>query len=103
MKAKRKIRRVEASLPISIIKENDKFVAYTPALDISTYGHTYEEARKRFGELVEIFFDELCEMGTVEEVLEDCGWTKVTTPQTAWIPPTVVRHSTEKIKIPCPV
>ncbi len=103
MAFKRRINCIEASLPISIMKENDKFIAYTPALDISTFGKTYDETRKRFEELIEIFFEELCEMGTLEEVLEDCGWTKVTTPQKTWIPPTVIKHTIEKINIPCPV
>ena len=43
-------------------------MAYTPALDLSTSGTTLEEAKKNFTEAVEIFFDEIVKMGTLEDV-----------------------------------
>lgn len=60
---------LEVSLPVSILKEGKYFIAYSPALDLSTSAKSFEEAKKRFEEVVPIFFEELLEKGTVEEVL----------------------------------
>ena len=64
------------NLSVSILRQGKSFVAYSPALDISTCGKTETEAKKRFHELVQIFFEELAEAGTTEKVLGDLGWTK---------------------------
>ncbi len=68
---------LQVNLPVSVLKEGKKFVAYTPALDLSTSGNTYEEAKKRFEEVVRIFFEEIHEQGTAEEVLKELGWKKI--------------------------
>ncbi len=65
------------SLPVSILKEGEYFVAYTPALDISTYAKTFEKAKMRFEKLVQIFFEELSQKGTTDKVLGGLGWQKV--------------------------
>lgn len=57
------------NLQVDFIKEGDTYIAYSPALDISTCGETFEKAQKGFEELVRIFFAELIKMGTLEEVL----------------------------------
>ncbi len=78
---------IQVELPVSILREGKNFVAYTPALDISTAGKTYEEVQKRFSELVGIFFEELIAMDTLDKVLTDLGWHKV---HSKWQPPVVV-------------
>ncbi len=64
------------NLPVSIMKEKEKYVAFTPALDLSTSGKNYEEVKKRFIEAVSIFFEEIIKDGTMDEVLKDLGWKK---------------------------
>ena len=66
----------QLQLPVFFFKEGKKVVAYTPALDLSTFGRTLAEAQKRFSEVVGIFFKEIAKMGTTEEVLKECGWEK---------------------------
>ena len=85
------------SLPISIIKEGRYYIAYSPALDLSTSAKTFEEVKKRFDEVVEIFFEELLEKGTLDKVLNELGWQKV---DKEWYPPVVVANETENFKIP---
>ena len=85
------------NLPVSLLRESDQFVAYTPALDLSTSGATLEEAKKNFTEAVEIFFDEIVEMGTFEDVLLDLGWKKQ---NQDFIPPVVVSQGMESIRVP---
>ena len=68
--------KVKAGLNLSItfLKEGDQFVAYAPALDLSTCGETLEEARRRFGEAAMLFVQELHRKGTLNEVLAGLGW-----------------------------
>jgi predicted RNase H-like HicB family nuclease len=85
------------TLPISIIKEDESFIAYTPALDLSTVGDTFEEAQERFVEAVQIFFEEINEQGTVDEALSDLGWKRHDNKLT---PPVVVSTITQSFSIP---
>ena len=39
---------IKFNLPVSVLKEGKSFVAYTPALDLSTAGKTLEDAQKNF-------------------------------------------------------
>lgn len=78
---------LQCNLPVSILKEGNRFIAYTPALDLSTSGTTYNQARERFQEAVTIFFEEVIARGTVGEVLENLGWQKI---QAQWQPPVLV-------------
>lgn len=85
------------SLPVSILKEGEVFVAYSPALDLSTYGKSFDEVQKRFNEVVEIFFEELIEKGTVNDVLSGLGWQKE---QKSWVPPIIIANETRDFRIP---
>ena len=88
---------ISLNLPVSFIREADQFVAYTPALDLSTFGSTLEEAKRNFTEAVEIFFDEIIAMGTLEDVLLDLGWKQQ---EHTFIPPVVVSQSMESVRVP---
>jgi predicted RNase H-like HicB family nuclease len=90
---------IKFALQVSILKEGDRFIAYTPALDLSTVGNTFEDVRKNFDEAVNIFFEELMEMGTIDEVLEGLGWQKQ---NNTFLPPVVVANQTESFSIPLP-
>ena len=88
---------LQFSLPVAVLREGDQFVAYTPALDLSTSGDTYAEAKKRFEEAVGIFFEETMRMGTLDEVLSDLGWKKT---QDEWTPPVIVSQEQQTVRIP---
>lgn len=84
---KKQIHQLNFGLPVSIKKEGSTYVAYTPALDISTDGRTKNEAKKNFAELVSIFFEEFNDNAdALEVVLMELGWTKQ---QNNWNPPEV--------------
>lgn len=85
------------TLPVSIFKEGDSYIAYTPALDLSTMGGTFEEVRKNFQEAVEIFFEEIIEKGTLDKVLTSYGWTKI---GSQYEPP--IQVSSEPIQVTIP-
>lgn len=67
---------IQIKLPVSFMKEGNDFIAYTPVLDLSTVGKNFEEAQKRFMEVVQVFLEELAEKGTLDEVLIELGWQK---------------------------
>ncbi len=83
-------------------REGNKFIAFSPALNLSTCGDTEDQAKRRFEELEQTFFEEVDRMGTLEEVLSDCGWKKVNYPSRCWQPPRFVGQSQQEVRIPCP-
>lgn len=85
------------NLPVVITKQNKRFVAYTPALDISTSGKTEKEVKERFVELVTIFIEEIIDSKTINDVLFELGWTKV---QKKWSPPEVISSRSIGVHIP---
>lgn len=87
---------MSVSLPVTIFRDGNAFVAYTPALDLSSAGKTEEEAKKMFLEAVDTFFEELIDMGTLDAVLKDLGWTKR---DGAHYPPRVIEHSLMSVKV----
>jgi hypothetical protein len=89
--------KLSCQLPVSIFKEGKHFIAYTPVLDLSTSAKTYDEAKKRFFEAVDIFFEYTTKKGTLDIVLKDLGWRKV---NKNWMPPVLVSQEMEGIKIP---
>jgi hypothetical protein len=94
---KQPIQNLQFGLPVSVFQQDDVFVAFTPALDISTYGESKVEAKKNFEELVNTFFSEFEDARELEEVLSSLGWTK----QNAnWQPPKEVEHKVEKFNVP---
>ena len=95
---------IETSIPVSFYKEGNQFIAYCPALDISTCGDTFDEAKNNFAELFDIFLSETIKLGTLEKVLLECGWEKITHPKLKWKPPVrqFITETIEQIKLPCP-
>ena len=86
----------QIQLQVSFLKEGNRFVAYSPALDFSTSGKTLKEAQRMFDEGVNVFFDELEHMGTTEEVLMSMGWSKR---GNSVEPPVVVSQSLQSISV----
>ncbi len=81
--------KMNISLSVVVFKEGSSYVAYSPALDLSTSAKTDKQARQRFAEATQLFFEELAELGTTVEVLENLGWKKV---RSIWKPPMVVSN-----------
>jgi predicted RNase H-like HicB family nuclease len=65
------------SVRIEVFKEGDVYVALSPGLNVSSFGETIDDAKKSFKEALEAFIEECQEMGTLEEVLEESGFSKI--------------------------
>lgn len=85
------------SLSVFVIKEQDYFVAYTPALDFAATGDTSESAKKNFSESINIFLSDIEERGTLDEVLKEFGWRKI---DKSLQPPEIVSQTEEKVELP---
>lgn len=61
----------QTKLSVNFLREGKRFIAYSPALDLSTSGKTYEEAKRRFQEAAQLFFEETMKKGVLKDVLRD--------------------------------
>ncbi len=64
-----------AKLPYRIEKKEKWVVSYCPLLDVYSQGNTEQEAIKNLIEALSLFFINCLEMGTLDRVLKDCGFT----------------------------
>jgi predicted RNase H-like HicB family nuclease len=77
----------QLNIKVEIFKEDDIYVALCPSLNVSSFGETIEEAKKSLVEALEIFIEECSEMGTLDQVLEESGFTR---DDQNWIPREIV-------------
>ena len=80
---------LHGSLAVTIFREGKSYIAYSPALDLSTAGKSLAVVQKNFSEAVRLFVEELMKRGTLNEVLSDLGWEKTAQ---GFAPPAVVGH-----------
>src|SRR3989338_9969398 len=90
-------KQISLKLSVTITKQGKRFVAYSPALDVSTSGKSTRDVRKKFEELVNIFIEEIMEAGTVHEVLSELGWKKG---HKSWSPPQIISSESVGVRIP---
>ena len=79
--------KMDIQFTTQIFKESDTFVAYAPELDLSSCGTTIEHAKAHLEEAVMAFVEEAERMGTLSEILEEAGFTKVAA---GWQAPEIV-------------
>ena len=59
---------------VQIWKEGSQFVAHAMPLDVMSSGKTPAEAGEALDEAVRLFLATAAEMGTFEEILQECGY-----------------------------
>ncbi len=67
---------MKISVRIEIFKEEDVYVALSPELNVSSFGETIEDTKKSVKEAIEAFIEECERMGTLEDILEESGFSK---------------------------
>ena len=72
---------------VFLVSEDDVFVAYCPALELSSYGDSIEDARHAFGEAMQIFVHDTQAKGTLEKELLKLGWKLQQRPIVNYEPP----------------
>lgn len=83
---------VNVLVDVLLIKDGDYIVSFCPALNLSSFGDTEDEAKKSFEEAADIFFDELHKRGTLIKVLYDLGWSLKKYPTASLLPPETDAH-----------
>ena len=78
---------INVNIQVMFGKQDDYFVLYCPALELSSYGKTEEEAKKNFEIEMSIFIDETEKRGTLEKILLKLGWSLTQVPSPTYVPP----------------
>jgi len=97
-----RIRFKKVGLTVEFYREGNKFIAYSPTLQLSTCGDTQGQAKRRFEEALSCFLEEAEKMGTLDDILLECGWQKIDRPQKHWQPPIFIGQTYEEVSMPCP-
>jgi len=63
---------------VQIWKEADQYIAHAMPLNVMSAGKTPEEAKRAVKEAVDLFLATAREMGTLNEILQQCGESHVT-------------------------
>lgn len=61
-------------LPALVEREGDGFVALCPQLDFASQGRTHADAMRALTDASTSFLATCYEMGTLDDVLKDCGF-----------------------------
>jgi hypothetical protein len=67
---------MEIQFTTRIFKEGRTYVAHALQLDVSSCGGSKEKALKNLKEAVRLFLEEAEKMGTLEQILEEAGYSK---------------------------
>ena len=70
------MKRAKLNITIEVWQKGKYFIAKCPELDFISQGNTSEEAKKNLLEVIDIQFEEMTEIGTLEEYLAECGYQK---------------------------
>ena len=67
---------MEIDITIEVWQKGKWFIAKCPELDFISQGTTRDQAKKNLLEVVQIQFEEMDEIGTLNEYLSECGYDK---------------------------
>lgn len=98
MPAKKTPSSISLRVPVYIFIEDGIHVAYTPALELSSYGQSIDDAKKAFEEAVDIFFEETSQQGTLEKVLLSLGWQLQQKPKAIYKEPPITKSLSERLR-----
>lgn len=77
-------------------KENGVIIAHCVPLDVSSCGHDLEEAQRNIRDAVAGFVVACEKMGTLQEVLEESGFTQE---DEVWLPPALLATTNVDITV----
>ncbi len=100
MSKQRRVIAYQGNIPVLFFKEGETFISYSPAIDLSTCGETFEDAKQNFQEALHVFFDECVNRGTLDAALESYGWKKVGKDRPHWEPPLLIGQDSVSVSVP---
>ena len=78
---------MKLDMNVHIWKEDRQYLAHAMPLDVMSSGPTPEAARRAVDEAVHLFLQTALEVGTLEEILEECGYERQ---GDRWVSPSLV-------------
>ncbi|RZK20309.1 MAG: hypothetical protein EOO56_12865 [Hymenobacter sp.] len=78
---------ITLEVQVFLVPEGKQIVAYCPALELSTYGDSQEDAKGAFSEVLASFIQDTQAKGTLEKVLLELGWKLQQKPVVNYEPP----------------
>ena len=67
---------MDINITIEVWQKGKWFVAKCPELDFISQGKTREEAKNNLLEVIQIQFEEMSQIGVLDEYLTECGYEK---------------------------
>ena len=98
MQHRANIKNIKVGVNVFILKEDDLFVAYCPALELSSYGETKDEAKESFKQAMHILIEDTQRKGTLEKLLLSLGWTLRLKPNVSYQPPVLPDDKIKEFK-----
>jgi hypothetical protein len=90
---------VTVEVQVILFQEGDQWIAYCPALELSSYGDNQKDAKKSFDEAMSIFLKETDRKGTLERYLLKLGWQLQQKPVPVYNQPTIsLKENQELLK-----
>jgi len=89
---------IKIEIVIILYKDGDYHIAYCPALELSSYGKTEEEAKEYFLDALKIFVSDTVKKGTLEKCLLKFGWSLQQRPEIKYEPPRIENKIFEDFK-----
>lgn len=80
---------VNVNIEVVLFEEDGMWVAYCPALELSSYGDDENDAKQAFEEAMAIFLSETDRKGTLERYLLKLGWQLQQKPKPVYNPPAI--------------
>ena len=65
---------MEVEFTSQVFREGRLYVAYAPELDVSSCGGSPAKAKRNLLEAVRLFLEEAEKMGTLDGILQECGY-----------------------------
>ena len=81
---------------IRIWREGKHYIAHALPLDISSAGDSAQAARAALQEAVDLFVSTARDHGTLDEVLEECGYVRQ---NGSWVAPQIVSQQQESLPV----
>ena len=66
---------IEVQLGVLVFQEEESFIAFCPALQMSTYGESISDVKEAFDDLIHTYLEDNAHTGNLEKDLIAHGWT----------------------------
>ena len=65
---------IKVQLPVLVFQEGESYLAFCPALNLSTYGDSVTDVKIAFVDVIKSYLEDGIKMGTLEQDLIAHGW-----------------------------